>query len=115
MRYRHKNREAGRLASRRYRLKNRERANANRRRYGVENPKKVKAYALVRQALTFGDLKRSECEICRFLGRPSDRRKTEAHHEDYGRPLDVRWLCHAHHRQLHAQHFMLCERVESSE
>lgn len=28
----------------------------------------------------------------------------EAHHADYSRPLDVVWLCKAHHEQLHAEH-----------
>lgn len=26
----------------------------------------------------------------------------EAHHPDYSRPLDVIWLCQAHHKQAHA-------------
>ena len=37
------------------------------------------------------------CEIC---GNP----KVDAHHDDYSRPRDVRWLCRAHHRQHHALH-----------
>lgn len=28
--------------------------------------------------------------------------KPEAHHPDYDRPLDVVWLCSAHHKQAHA-------------
>jgi hypothetical protein len=28
--------------------------------------------------------------------------KPEAHHPDYDRPLDVVWLCPAHHKQAHA-------------
>lgn len=28
---------------------------------------------------------------------------SQAHHEDYARPLDVRWLCFKHHRETHGQ------------
>jgi len=27
----------------------------------------------------------------------------QAHHDDYSRPLDVRWLCDTHHRQHHGE------------
>jgi len=27
--------------------------------------------------------------------------KAEAHHDDYSRPLDVRWLCKRHHEEAH--------------
>ena len=27
----------------------------------------------------------------------------DAHHEDYTKPLDVRWLCKAHHRERHVE------------
>ena len=27
--------------------------------------------------------------------------KVESHHEDYMKPLEVKWLCRAHHRALH--------------
>lgn len=35
------------------------------------------------------------CEVC---GRT---RNVDAHHDDYAKPLDVRWLCRSHHRKLH--------------
>jgi hypothetical protein len=28
--------------------------------------------------------------------------RVDAHHDDYARPLDVRWLCRPHHRLTHA-------------
>lgn len=41
-------------------------------------------------------LERQPCEICGA--------KAEAHHEDYNKPLEVRWLCFKHHREWHKTH-----------
>ena len=38
-----------------------------------------------------------KCEIC-------GKEKTHAHHDDYDKPLNVRWLCAEHHRQWHAKY-----------
>lgn len=48
----------------------------------------------VRNAVAVGDLKRMPCRVC-------GAKKAEAHHEDYDRPLDVVWLCRAHHKERH--------------
>lgn len=53
-------------------------------------------------AIRRGQLLRKECEMC---GEP----KAEAHHDDYSKPLDVRWLCFAHHREWHREHPELLE------
>jgi len=46
------------------------------------------AHAVVQYAERSGELSRPEvCEACR------KRVPVEAHHEDYAKPLDVRWLC----------------------
>jgi hypothetical protein len=29
--------------------------------------------------------------------------KAEAHHDDYSKPFEVRWLCRMHHRAVHGQ------------
>ena len=60
------------------------------------NQLKVWAHQALRGALKRGLLERQPCEICGAA-------ETEAHHDDYDRPLAVRWLCRAHHRALHAQ------------
>lgn len=39
---------------------------------------------------------RQPCEICG--------EKAEAHHDDYNKPLEVRWLCFKHHREWHKTH-----------
>jgi len=37
-------------------------------------------------------------EPCRICGAAA-----EMHHPDYGQPLNVEWLCRAHHLQLHRE------------
>lgn len=58
------------------------------------NRQKLKAHAIVRQALRDGTLKRGRCKCGSF--------RTEGHHDCYDRPLEVEWLCRRCHRQLHA-------------
>lgn len=59
-----------------------------------QDPVKKRANAKVQSALRAGRLMRLPCEVC---GDP----KTHAHHDDYSKPLDVRWLCRNHHMQEH--------------
>lgn len=54
--------------------------------------------SLTRHAIARGDLLRQPCEVC-------GAEQVEAHHDDYSRPLEVRWLCPVHHREHHQ-----CER-----
>ena len=55
---------------------------------------KLKARRTVKNAITAGVLIRQPCETC--LSEPS-----QAHHDDYSKPLVVRWLCRTHHMELH--------------
>jgi len=41
-----------------------------------------------------GRLKRQPCEVCGYLD-------VHGHHDDYDKPLQVRWLCAEHHREAH--------------
>lgn len=50
-------------------------------------------FLFARRALSSGELVRQPCEICG--------EKADAHHDDYNKPLDVRWLCRSHHKQHH--------------
>lgn len=54
------------------------------------------AVAAVRRALKAGTLERQACEACRSP-------ESEAHHDDYSRPLDVRWLCRPCHAVEHTE------------
>lgn len=56
-----------------------------------------KAGHLVEQALLSGRLERQPCEAC-------GKGRTDAHHDDYRLPLNVRWLCRNHHLEHHRAH-----------
>jgi hypothetical protein len=84
-------RRAGRLAmteEQRERERQRERDR-------VRDPEKTGAKYRTWKAVLHGALLRAPCESC---GAP----KAEAHHDDYSRPLDVRWLCRSCHMRHHA-------------
>jgi ribosomal protein S27AE len=51
---------------------------------------RVKTY----YAIKAGKLIRKPCEVC-------GEAKVEAHHDDYNKTYDVRWLCGKHHREHH--------------
>ena len=94
------NTKKSRAATRNYRRTHRAARRAYRARYKRENPVTLAAQLLVQAAILLGRLTRDPCEIC---GRVSSRNfKIHGHHEDYSRPLKVRWLCAAHHNQVHA-------------
>lgn len=58
-----------------------------------KHPEKTRAHNMVTRAKKSGKLARQPCEVC---GDP----KSQAHHDDYSKPLDVRWLCFKHHREI---------------
>jgi hypothetical protein len=63
-------------------------------RWKSQFPERRAAHMQVLYALRTGRLERLPCWVCGS--------KAEAHHPDYGSPLDVVWLCPRHHKQLHA-------------
>jgi hypothetical protein len=71
------------------------RRKASRRKTELKYPDRVKARRRVLKALKDGILIRGPCIVC---GDP----KSQGHHDDYRRPLDVKWLCQKHHLALHA-------------
>lgn len=68
-----------------------------RERFQAKFPLKAEAHRQVKNALRRGELMRKPCEVCGAVNR------IHAHHDDYSRPLTVRWLCQPHHLQLHAK------------
>lgn len=47
-------------------------------------------------AMRLGVLIPKPCEVCATTN-------VQAHHPDYSKPLDVRWLCRVHHNKLHKE------------
>jgi hypothetical protein len=84
-----------RAAYERERNQRRERR-AKRREYSNrQDPVKRAAWTAVSNAVRDGKLTPQPCEVCG--------EEAQAHHEDYAKPLDVRWLCFVHHREHHGQ------------
>ena len=63
-------------------------------------PERTRTRSMVANALKTDKLTRLPCEVC---GNP----KSEAHHCDYTKPLDVMWLCRTHHTEWHQHNEVL--------
>jgi len=50
--------------------------------------------AATNKCIKAGILVKKPCEVC-------GNKKVDAHHDDYQKPLDVRWLCRLHHVEHH--------------
>ncbi|MBI2110670.1 hypothetical protein HYT51_02725 [Candidatus Woesearchaeota archaeon] len=55
-------------------------------------------------AVQAGKVIKQPCSKCK--------EKAEAHHSNYNKPLDVIWLCHKHHMELHKR--IQCQSSEKS-
>jgi len=60
-------------------------------------PERERARRFVAKAIMTGKLKRKHCELC---GAKHD---VQAHHADYSKPLEVRWLCRTCHNKEHGK------------
>lgn len=65
-------------------------------RWNAAHPKELWAHAALRSAIRKGLIERQPCEVCG--AEPAD-----GHHDDYDRPMVVRWLCRLHHRRVHKE------------
>lgn len=68
----------------------------NRRKYSELQPDarmKSIARSYVKQYIKRGFIKKQPCLVCG--------EKAEMHHDDYTKPLEVKWLCRDHHLELH--------------
>ena len=64
--------------------------------YRENNPNKYKAHTIVGNAVRDGKLFKEPCEVC-------GAKKVHAHHDDYSKPLNIRWLCDKHHNEWHKE------------
>lgn len=79
----------------RSRAKNREPARVAAKRNNDAKPKAVYARGAVRNEVKHGRLVRGPCEVC------GTTKNVRGHHDDYDKPLEVRWLCSVHHTEWH--------------
>lgn len=80
--------------SKEWRQKNPERHAYLTKKWAEKNPEKRAAHIKVGNAIRSGKLEKGLCEVC-------GSKDVHAHHEDYNKPLDVRWLCPIHHSLEH--------------
>ena len=62
--------------------------------YRQKYPQRTAARNAVSNAVRDGHLVKQPCEVCNDTN-------SEGHHDDYSKPLQVRWLCDFHHKQHH--------------
>jgi hypothetical protein len=106
------NKESSEASAQEWRENNKEKDAASKKRWHDANKEKVTAYSKIadgigqrrdrrkvqnktRVAIRRGHLERQPCEVC---GTTED---IHAHHDDYSKPLEVRWLCRTHHIEHH--------------
>lgn len=64
--------------------------------YANSDKRKVKARAILNCKIRYGKIIKPEnCEVCK------EKQKLQAHHDDYDKPLEVKWLCRRCHDLLH--------------
>jgi len=61
-----------------------------------EQAKRRKCRSITNKAIQKNELIRQPCEVCGVMN-------SEAHHDNYNKPLKVRWLCFIHHRAYHKE------------
>lgn len=93
---RYKQSDKGKAATRRYldKPETKQLLKSNCATYKKEHPQKRAAHVALNNAVRDGRVIPMPCFLCG--------EKAEAHHTHYSDPLEVVWLCPAHHKQAHA-------------
>ena len=81
---------------RRWNEENSEKSKKIKNKYAIRHPGRIRAVGRLNRAIRDGKIKRLPCEKCGL-------NFTHAHHEDYRKPYDVKWLCPAHHKETHKE------------
>jgi len=96
--------EIARLADRREKGLHLEKTRRHVAKYRVKYPEKDAANKIFNEAVRTGKIiRRDTCEVCgnKPLPNRAGRSSVQGHHDDYSKPLEVRWLCHPCHIQHH--------------
>ena len=95
--YKNRNPHIHRMVDKNYSQNNRVKINEKMRRlrtkWKIERPETISARSKTSTAIKNGSLIREGCLVCG--------EKSQAHHEDYFKPLDIVWLCRHHHKLRH--------------
>jgi ribosomal protein S27AE len=111
IKYGNKNKEKRRIFHKQWYLKNKERRTKQILKYQsspkgkmsikiaginsrIKHPEKYIARMEVLKARRKGLINKEPCEVC-------GNKEVHAHHDDYSKPLKIRWLCKKHHLEIH--------------
>jgi hypothetical protein len=86
--------EAVKLKSKTLTAQQRARLAEGKRAWAAANLEKRACHVIAGNAIRDGRLIKRPCEVC-----GAD--EVDAHHDDYAKPLGVRWLCRKHHAEHH--------------
>ena len=78
--------------------KGRPTCNAAKSRWDAKNRERKLAISMLNNAVNRGRIAKAPCEVC------GTDKWVHGHHDDYSKPLEVRWLCAAHHRLWHSKY-----------
>lgn len=92
------NPERSAAVAKNWRRNNKDKTSAAFVRWRNRYPNIWRAHRAVLGAIRAGKLSPQPCEVCRT------NQDVHAHHDDYLKRLDVRWLCRDHHQAWHVQH-----------
>ncbi len=62
--------------------------------YKHRKPEIAKVHKKLQNAVYTGKIIKSPCVVCKS-------KKSQGHHPDYSKPLEVIWLCALHHKHVH--------------